>query len=303
MQQGNNTTTQNAPWIPEIIANLSIGYLGAYLNLGNTVVKDSEITTVRQGQTVNVPKRGVVVAQQKSEGSDVVTQKIAGTEIPVTIDQHWYVRLGEEDFTRAMQVDSTLPGYVEDGLVVLAEKIESNLASHITDFDNIDLTGTAADDAMYAVQKVRERMVLNKIPKLARKYAYVHPTLITKLLKGNAFIDPKLIPNNQPLTEGTVGRAAGFDMFEGQLTPGEGSPSWYQNFFYTRNALVLATRPLELPGAGFGVQSAYVQSEAGIGIRVMRLYDDKALAMVGHLDVAFGTAVMDERQGFVLESQ
>lgn len=299
MTTGNNTTTENAPWIPEIIANEAIGYLGSYLNLGATVTKDSELTgSVRVGQTVNVPKRGVVVAQQKVEDTDVETQKVAGTEVPVTIDQHWYVRLAEEDFTAAMQVDSTLPGYVEDALVVLAEKIETVLASHITEFDNIDY----ATDAVSSIARVRERMVMNKIPKLSRKFGYVHPSLVTKLLQAEAFIDPKLIPNNQALTEGTVGRVSGFDLFEGQLVPGEGSPSWYQNFFYTKNALVLATRPLQLPGTKFGVESAYVQSPAGIGIRVMRLYDDKAMAMVGQLDVAFGSAVMDDRQGFVLES-
>lgn len=302
--QGNNTTTENAPWIPEIIANEAIGYLGSYLNLGATVTKDSDLTgSVRVGQTINVPKRGIVQAQQKVQDQDVETQKVAGTEVPVTIDEHWYVRLAEEDFTAAMQVDSVLPGYVEDSLVVLAEKIETSLAAHITEFDNIDLTGSGDDDALKAVNKVRERMVLNKIPALARKFAYLHPTLITKLLNAKAFLDPKLIPQNNALTEGTVGRVASFDTFEGQLVPGEGSPSWYQNFFYTRNALVLATRPLQLPGTKFGVESAYVQSPAGIGIRVMRLYDDKAMAMVGQLDVAFGTAVMDERQGFVLESQ
>jgi len=198
-----------------------------------------------------------------------------------------------------MQVGSTLPGYVEDALIVLAEKIESNLASHITEFDNID----AGSDAIQSVQLVRERMALNKIPKLARKYGYIHPTFVTELLSENAFVDPKIIPNNNALTEGAVGRVGGFDLFEGQLVPGEGSPSWYQNFFYTRAALVLATRPLQLPGRNFGVESAYVQSDAGVGIRVMRLYDDKAMAMVGQLDVAFGSAVMDERQGFVLESQ
>lgn len=294
------TTTENAPWIPEIIANESIGYLGAYLNLGATVTKDSELTSVRVGQTIHVPKRGVVVAQQKTEDVDVSSQKIAGTEVDVTIDQHWYVRLSEEDFTASMQVDSVLPGYVEDALIVLAEKIESRLATHITEFDNVDYDGS---NALQGVNQVRERMVLNKIPVLARKYGYIHPTFVTELLNEEAFIDPKLIPNNRGLTEGTVGRVSGYDVFEGQLVPSEGSPAWYQNFFYTRAALVLATRSLQLPGTRFGVESAYVQSPAGIGIRVMRLYDDKAMAMVGQLDVAFGTAVMDNRQGFVLESQ
>ena len=285
---GNQTTTENAPWIPEIVANEAIGYLESYLNLGNTVTKDSDLTgTVRVGQTVNVPKRGTVVAQQKTEDSPATSQQLAGTEVPVTIDQHWYVRMSEEDFTAAMQTESVLPGYAEDAL--------------ITEFDNID--HGSSDNAIDNVQLVRERMVLNKVPQLARKYGYIHPTFMTELLSENAFVDPKIIPNNKALTEGAAGRVGSFDLFEGQLVPGEGSPSWYQNFFYTRAALVLATRPLLLPKAKFGVESAYVQSKSGIGIRVMRFYDPDAMAMVAQLDVSFGTAVLDDRQGFVLESQ
>lgn len=301
----NNTldTAANAPWIPEIIANESIGLLGAYLNLGKTVSKDSELTSVRQGQVIHIPKRGVITAQQKVEREDAVLQRPSATDVDVTIDQHWYVRLAEEDFTRAMQVGSALPGYLEDAVIVLAEKIESSLAAHASEFDNVDVPASGDDRQLRGVQTVRERMTMNKVPQLAQKFGYVHPTLVTGLLTSKAFIDPKLIPNNRALTEGTVGRVANFDIFEGQLVESVGSPAWYQNFFYTKNALVLASRPLETPDASLGVQSAVINSEAGLAIRVVRHYDSKAMATVGQLDVLFGTAVNDERQGFVLESQ
>lgn len=297
------STTENAVWIPEIVANESLGLLGAYLNLGNTVAKDSELSPVRYGQVLHIPKRGVIVAQQKTEQNDAELQKTTGTDVDVTVDQHWYVRLAEEDFTRAMQPGSTLPGYIEDSVIVLAEKIESALAGHASEFDNTDVPSSGDNPELRGINDVREKMVLNKVPKLAKKYGYVHPSLVTGLLNSQAFIDPKLIPNNNALTEGTVGRAGGFDIFEGQLVESVGSPAWYQNFFYTRNALVLASRPLVMPDAGLGVQSASVQSGAGLAIRVIRHYDSKAMATVGQLDVLFGTAVNDERQGFVLESQ
>lgn len=296
-------TAANAPWIPEVIANESMGLLGAYLNLGKTVAKDSDLSVAKVGQKIHIPRRGVIVAQRKTEREDAETQRPVADDVEVTIDQHWYVRLAEEDFTRAMQQTDALPGYIEDGVIVLAEKIESSLAAHASEFDNTDVPATGDDRALRGVQAVREKMSLNKVPQLAQKFGYVHPTLITQLLQSKAFIDPKLIPNNRALTEGTVGRVANFDVFEGQLVESVGSPAWYQNFFYTKNALVLASRSLEVPGAGLGVQATTVQSEAGLAIRVMRAYDTKAMATIGQLDVLFGTAVNDERQGFVLESQ
>lgn len=303
MDTGPMTTTQNAVWIPEVIANEAIGRLGAYLQLGATVSKDSELNPVRVGQVLSIPRRGTIVAQQKAQGTATSVQRPAADDVQVTVDQHWYVKLLEEDFTRSLQVGSVLPGYVEDAVIVLAEKIESNLTSHFDEFDNIDFTSGGSDTALKALGRVRARMVKNKVPRLATKYGYISPDFMQLLGDDEAFIDPKLIPNNQALVDGAVGRARGFDIFEGQLVPTSGSPAWDQNFFYTRNALVLASRPLLQPGNELGVQATTIQSEAGIALRLVRYYDGDEMGVVVQLDTVFGSGVNDERQGFVLESK
>lgn len=303
METGNMTSTQNAVFIPEVIANEAIGLLGAYLQLGKSVSKDSDLTPVRVGQVLSIPRRGTVYAQQKTQGTAVTTQRPAADDVQVTVDQHWYVRMLEEDFTRSLQQGSVLPGYAEDGIIVLAEKIETVLAGYIDEFDNIDFTSGGSDTALKALGRVRARMVKLKVPRLAPKYGYVSPDFMALLGDETAFIDPKLIPNNQPLMDGTVGRARGFDIFEGQLVPTSGSPAWDQNFFYTRNALVLASRPLLVPGAGLGVEATTVMSDAGIALRYVRAWSDTEMGTVIQLDTVFGAGVNDERQGFVLESK
>lgn len=298
------TTTQNAPWIPEIIANEALGRLSAYLNLGKTVAKDNELAPVRVGQVLSIPRRGTVTATQKVQGTANSIQRPAADDVQVTVDQHWYVKILEEDFTRSVQTESVLPGYLEDGVIALAEKIETHLTNNFSEFDNIDVnTSSAADAAIKALGDVRVRMVKNKVPKLAQLFGYAAPELVNALANSTAFIDPKLIPNNQPLTEGTVGRAKGFDIFEGQLVPRAGSPGWDQNFFYTRNALVLASRPLLQPDASLGVDSTSVQSEAGLALRLVRYYDPNEMGVAIQVDTVFGSGVNDERQGFVLESK
>lgn len=304
MDTGPMTTTQNAPWIPEVIANESLGLLGNYLNLGATVRRDSELNPVRVGQVLSIPRRGAIVAQQKAQGTPTTVQRPAADDIQITVDQHWYVKLLEEDFTRSMQTGSVLPGYVEDAVIVLAEKIEAHLTGNFSSFDNIDVdTGSAADAALKALGAVRVRMVRNKVPKLATKYGYASPEFVNALSNAEAFIDPKLIPQNRALTEGTVGRAKGFDIFEGQMVPRAGSPGWDQNFFYTRDALVLASRPLLQPGNELGVQATTVQSDAGLALRLVRYYDGDEMGVVVQLDTVFGSGVNDVRQGFVLESK
>lgn len=303
MAEGPMTTTQNAVWIPEVIANESLGALAANLQLGQTVSKDSELTAVRVGQTISIPRRGTIVAQQKAQGTATTVQRPTADDVQVTIDQHWYVKLLEEDFTRSMQTGSVLPGYLQDAVIALAEKIETHLTGNFDEFDNIDFTSGGSDTAVKALGRVREQMVLNKVPRLMQKFGYISPEFARFLGEDNAFIDPKLIPNNQALTEGAVGRAKGFDLFEGQLVPTSGSPAWDQNFFYTKYALVLASRPLLQPDRTLGVDATTVQSDAGLALRLVRYYDGDEMGVVVQLDTVFGSGVNDERQGYVLESK
>ncbi len=291
-----NTTYENAPWIPEVIANESLGPLNAYLNLGKTVAKDTDLTPVREGDVINVPKRGTLTAIAKAEDTPVTLQHPAGTTVPVTIDQHWDVSFGEEDFTAALQSASPQEGYLGDAVAVLAEKIENTLLSHVDEFSSVSASSGTTGIADVAL--VREKLAINKVPRLQTKFAYVHPTVITDLLQANAFLDPKLIPNNTALTDGTIGRIHDIDFFEGTLVSGSGSPSVYKNLVYARNAMVLASRPLRLVGQEFGVQSANVQSEAGVSVRVVRSYNPSYKAIQISLDVLFGTGVLDNRLGF-----
>ena len=294
------TTTQNSNFIPEIVANQMLGALGAYLNLGRTVSKDSELTTAQVGDVINVSKRGALSANTKSQGGVVTVQQPSLTNVPVTLDTHKEVTVGEEDFTRSLQVGSTLPGYAEDAVIALGEEIEtalSNLWPDISATFNNDATSDPVKDLIDG----RTQMVKNKVPLMARKYAYLAPEYVGLLLKQNAFVDPKVIPNNQPLTEGAVGRVAGFDVFEGQLVASSGSPRTFRNMLYTRNALVLATRPLPKPDANLGVQSSSVIDANGIALRLTRSYNSSQLATQITADILFGADALDIRQGGVID--
>lgn len=296
-----NTTT-NAAWIPEVIANEAIGLLGSYLQLGATVSKDTDLTPVRYGQVISIPRRGTITALQKAENTATTVQKPTADDVQVTVNQHWYVKIAEEDFTRAMQPDSALPGYVEDGVIVLGEKIENSLVALTSQFANIDAGGSDGD-AYKGVVNVRQKMVENKVPRLAPKYGYVSPRFYARLLKEEAVLDPKTLIQADQRASGIVGQTAGFGLFEGQLTATSGSPAWDQNFFYTKNALVLASRPLIVPDSALGVQATTVRSEAGLALRLVRYYDPENMGVVVQLDVLFGAGVNDSRQGYVLESQ
>ena len=299
------TSTNNAVWIPaEIIANQTLGALGAYLNLGRTVTKDSDLTTVQQGTVISVPKRGAVTSNSLAEGGSVNIQSITGTDVQVTLNKHQEVTISELDYTRSLQPGSVLPGYMEDAVIALAEDIESALAGLWASaaFNNDAASGGVAATIMQDFIGMQKGLFDRKVPVLAKRYAYVSTGLHAVAQAATAFIDPKLIPNNNVLTEGAVGRISGFDVFAGQLTVKSGSPGVHRNLFYTRNAMVLATRPQPLPDAGLGAVGSNVIDANGIALQVVKSYNPTKLANQFTVHVVFGAAVLDDRQFGVLDS-
>src|SRR3990167_11526847 len=102
-------STNNAVFIPtEIIANEAIGALSSYLSLGRTVTKDAELTTVQQGATISVPKRGAVSSNSPAENGAVTEQTPTANDVTVTLDHHQEVTISELDYTRSLQPGSVL---------------------------------------------------------------------------------------------------------------------------------------------------------------------------------------------------
>lgn len=296
-----NGTAKNSPFIPTLVANQVLGALGAYLSLGRTVTKDSELVTQQVGTTINVPKRGVVSSNSLAENGSVTLQQPQASSVPVVLTNHNEVTIGELDYSKSVQQGgSVLPGYVEDGVIALGEDIETALAGLWSQFPIQQDAG--GSNPIVDLIHARTAMVRNKVPRLARKYAYLSPGFIDKLLQQNAFIDPKIIPQNNALEEGAVGRAGGFDIFEGQLVVKSGSPGVDRNMCYTRNAMVLATRPQPLPEAGLGAIGANVIDGNGIALQVVKSYNAQKLGNQVTIHVVFGVAMLDDRQAVELDS-
>mgnify|MGYP001583368214 CR=1 FL=1 len=296
--------TTNAVFIPTIVAQLALGRFANYMNLAKTVSRDFDWTPATFGKVIQVPKRGTVSANSKSAGSNVQEQAPTGTNVSVTLDQHWEVTLMIDDVTDVLENQNTLMGYAEDSAIALAEKVESKLAQlHPSVTSTITFDATSATTQENSFLKVRERLVMNKVPKTERMYAYLHPTVVTKLLQIDRFTRADAYGKAGIIAEGALGRIGGIDVFESQMVETSGSPVAYHNLIYTRNALVLAGRPLPSVPNGYGaVSEVVVDPNINFGLRVTSSYDAKAQAIQVTLDVLFGIALIDDRRIVELES-
>jgi hypothetical protein len=220
------------------------------------------------------------------------------------LDHHQEVTISELDYTRSLQPGSVLPGYLEDGILALAEDIETLLAGLWSGaaFNNDAASGGVAATILDDFVGMQKGLFDRRVPVLAKRYAYVSTGVHAAAQKASAFIDPKLIPNNNVLTEGSVGRISGFDVFAGQLVVKSGSPGVYRNLFYTKNAMVLATRPQPLPEPGLGAVGSNVVDGNGIAMQVVKSYNSTKLANQFTVHVVFGAAVLDNRQLGCLDS-
>lgn len=298
----NNTT--NAKFIPTIIAQKALGAFAGYMNLAKTVARNFDYTTASEGEVIKVPKRGVVTANSKAAGSEVTPQAPTATDVSVTLDQHYEVTLMIDDVTKVLQNQDTQEGYAVDGAIALAEQVEGTIAAlHPSITNTVSFDATSATTQENSFLKVRERMALNKVPLLEQKYAYLHPTIITKLLQIDRFTRADAYGKNGVIAEGALGRIGGINVFESQLVKTSGSPVAYHNLVYTRDAFILASRPLPSVPDGYGAVSTVISDDdIGMGLRVVSSYDTKLQAMQITLDVLFGASVLDTRRVVELES-
>lgn len=283
------TTSLIDSFIPEKVATTAINKLTSYMNLGKTVYRDFDEEVASEGDVVRVPKFGTLTANEMSQTGQVTLQNPADDEVSITLDQHWEVSFLIRDVAKAMAKPGVLEGYVKNGVIALAEKIENKLAAlYLSAGDTV--TGTFSKDS---VRSARKKLVDNKVPRLAPKYLYLDTDSYDTLLADTTIGKANEFGTSSALVEGDVRKLYGFQVFESQNIISAGSPAIAHSLAYVEEAMALVMRPLPSPGQGLGVQSAVVNDpETGLGMRVSYSWDSDHLGVQVTLDVLFGVGVL-----------
>lgn len=297
----NNTT--NAVFIPTIVAQEALGRLKSYLNVAKRVSRDSDYATASFGQTIQVPKRGAVSANDKTAGNVFTKQNPTGTNVEVTLNKHKEVTFTIDDVTKVLENQNTINGYGEDGAIAIAEAIESDLLGlHPSIGSTVTFDDASATNIDTSMLNIRKWFTDQKVPMTEQKYMVVGPTVFNDLLSTDKFSRYDARGNGQSITDGQVLRTYGFEVFESQLVPTSGSPVAYHNIAFTRNGLVLASRPLPRP-EGFGGRYAVINDpDLGLSMRTLFWYNADLGAHQLTIDVLYGVAVLDERRVLEVES-
>jgi len=289
-----------AQFIPEKIARTAINKLTSYMNLARTVTRVFEQEVGQEGDTVKVPVYGNLSANEMSKTGVVDVQDPQATDVELTVDQHWESSFLIRDVARAMANQDVLAGYVENGAIALAEKIENSLASlYLSAGDNIS---AGANIGLDDIRSLRKKHVDLKIPRLAPKYLYLDTDGYSDLLALSTFTDASAFGSRSALIEGKIPTLYGYGIFETQNVVSTGSPATYHCLGYTEQAMALVMRPLPGVDAGLGAKSVVVQdAESGVGMRVSYSWDKDHLGVQVTLDVLFGVGTL--RDDFLIDVQ
>lgn len=322
MAQNVFDTTTNASFIPTIIAQKALGRFASYMNLAKTVSRDFDWTPATVGQVIQVAKRGALVANDKTSGNVFTLQNPSATNVQVTLNKHKEVTFALDGVAKVVQNQDTQEGYAEDAAIALAESVEQAIASLYPSVNSvIDLITTSAATIDTSLLNVRKYFSNQKVPLLEQRYAYVDPSVVNTILNqdkysrydalGNAIVQVAQnmqsgsgnMPDTVPVQSGRLTRIYGIDFFESQNVQTSGSPVAFHNLVYTKNAFILAARPLADVPQGYGAITAVINDpDINLGIRSIMHYDADLDAFKLTLDMLFGVQVLDQRRCTLLES-
>lgn len=294
----NITTTEVSAVIPTIVAAQTLGALSSNLVLANIVNRDYDEEIARYGQTVDIGRRGAVVANDKTANSNVTRQTPSATATQVTLNKHKEVTIAEEDLAIMFARPDMITGYAQDAAIVLAEAIEGDIAALHSGFSTTPInatTGLGDDDFREAGRLLNAA----KAPQSNRwavlhEDAYKEAQAIEKLINRDYQGDAAM----EAIKQGFLGWLGGFNVVLSQNI--KVATSECKNLFLHRDAIVLATRPMRLTDKP-GVMQV-IQVENGIALRVTMSYDANMLADQMTIDVLYGVAELRDAFGLVVRS-
>lgn len=299
------TNTTNAVFIPTIIAQEALMNFKSYPNLPRTISRDSDWETAAVGTTIQIPYLGTLSANDKTAGEAYTKQAPTATNVEVTLDTHKEVTIGIDDVTKVVENQDTLRKYGREAARALAEVIESSVASLHPEIENTITWDDSDEDTIdTSMLNIRKYFSDQKVPQLEQRYFYCDPTVYNELLSVDKYTRFDARGANDAISEGRVVQTYGIEAHESQLVQTSGSPVAYHNLAYTRNAMVIATRPLPQPGRelGGGATAVVNDPDVGMSLRSNLHYDPDYGMHVLTLDVLYGIEIIDQRRIVEIES-
>lgn len=212
----NVTPTSAANFIPEIWANRALEILRANMVMAKLVLRDTDVASFTQGDILNIPIPGTLVANDKAAGGTVTLQQPSDGTVAVTLNKHKEASFLVEDIVRAQQSQEVMDLYLNSAVVALAERIETDLFGLVLDAANIGTLGTAVVGS--GIRAARNTLNKQKAP-VSNRYMVLSSDDETAVLGDSTLAT--FFANARPdaVSRGALGQIYGFETYMSQFTP------------------------------------------------------------------------------------
>lgn len=300
------TPTTNAYAIPTVIAQEVLKLLSANMGLAKFVSKDVDWTGrdfASYGDSLQITRPGDLTVRTKTPGTPITLQNPNLDKINVTLNQHKYIAVLQEDITKLLQKPDMQAEYARNIAIKLAEDIESYLFSLHTSITNtVTFNASSATTIDASMRTLRSRFSRLKVPQNSEKVLFADTSVIDALLSVTQYTS-RDYAEGRAIMDGALMKIYNNNIFESQLVPLTGSPGAYHNLALSKYGMVLVSRPMPTDGNGKGASQTIMTDPAtGISMRLTESYDTDNFGTKFSMDVLYGAAIADVNQIIEVES-
>jgi len=211
-------------FIPVIWEARLLQHLDNALIARNFFNQDYEGNITDQGDTVRINQIGNVSIFQYNRNQDMTPPETLATSAQdLVIDQAQAFNFQIDDIDRVQARSELMDSAMQRSAYSLAEVEDTFLfnllGAAVPTANKVTVTISTPAEMYELLVQLRKIMVINNVPSIGRKVA-VPPDAIALLLKDDRFVGTGGTNAESTLQSGFVGRAAGFDIFEVNTTPG-----------------------------------------------------------------------------------
>lgn len=282
--------------IPEIWAAEALQQLKKYTVAASLITRDYENEIANYGDTVNITNIPALVATSLTDGNDVTLQQVSTSNTALILNKHYESSFSVTRLAEISAKPDVMAGLIKSAVISINEQVESDI---MAEYANYGATvGSAGTDLTLAtITNARKALVDAKVPKTAPKWLIISSKDAKALLDSNTLINASAIGSTAPLTQGSIGRLYGFDVYESQCVKTSGSsPLSTHNLAGVKESIAIAFRPMGIPNIG-GVTGSEIASD-GYSVRVLFSWNATKLATQVTIDVLYGIKTL--RSGALL---
>lgn len=293
----NITAALVADSTPTIIAAEALGYLQSNTVLAQLVNRDYEDEVAEFGNVVKIPYGGTLAVNAKIADAAITLNAPDDAVYTLTLNHHEECSFILEDIAKALSRPDWFQVYAAQAMAKMAEKIDADIAALYAGFSQTINAVAGLSEGTF--REARRLLNSAKAPLNNRNFV-LHEDADYEFLGIEKVVNAEYAATlGSKAADSLVGRFMGFNIFMDQGITVAGGQC--KNMAFSRDAIVMANRPLPVAPAGMGVQQR-VMNENGIAVRVTMSYDHNYLGAKFTLDTLYGVAELRDAFGIAVST-